>query len=110
MVMIKCPACDKEISDQAFVCPHCGKQLRKQKRGFLGKIFLWLFYGYNALMLWWMIAGMSGAAKHVATAASESEQTGAAIGTGLGFFMILFIWVLGDIITGLLVLVTKPKN
>ena len=110
MVMMKCPACDKEISDQAFKCPHCGKQLRRPQRGFFGKIFLWLFYGFNALMLWWMIVGMSGAAKQVATAASEAEQTGAAIGTGLGFFMILVIWVLGDIIIGLLTLITRPKD
>ncbi len=110
MSLIKCPECNKEISDSAFKCPHCGKVIKKAKRGIMGKIFLWLFYGFNILMLWWMISGMSGAAKEAATAVSEAEKAGAAIGTGLGFMMIIFIWVLGDIITGLLAIMTRPKN
>lgn len=110
MALINCPECNKEVSDQALKCPNCGKQLRKPKRGFVGKLFLWLFYGFNILMLWWMVAGMSGAAKVSATAVSEAEKAGAAVGTGIGFIMIVFIWVLGDIITGLLALMTRPKN
>lgn len=110
MTLIKCPSCTKEISDEAKTCPHCGKQLREPKRGFFGKLFLWIFYGFNALMLFWLIGGISGAADVASTAASDAERAGAAIGAGLGFFMIIFIWMIGDIITGLLALITRPKS
>lgn len=109
MSLIKCPECNKEVSDSAFKCPHCGKLIKKPKRGIMGKIFLWIFYGFNILMLWWMIAGTSGAAKHIETATSEAERAGAAIGTGLGVIMIIFLWALGDIITGFLAFMTRPK-
>lgn len=28
MALMKCPACDSEIPDQANACPHCGRALR----------------------------------------------------------------------------------
>ena len=28
MALIKCPECNKEVSDRAVTCPHCGYQLR----------------------------------------------------------------------------------
>jgi hypothetical protein len=34
MALIKCPACSKEVSDQADTCPACGQPIR---RGFLGR-------------------------------------------------------------------------
>jgi predicted nucleic acid-binding Zn ribbon protein len=39
MSLIKCPACEKEISPNAPTCPHCGEPL-KTKRGFGVIIFL----------------------------------------------------------------------
>jgi hypothetical protein len=30
MPLIKCHACEQEISDQAASCPHCGHPLQKQ--------------------------------------------------------------------------------
>ena len=39
----------------------------------------------------------------------EFEKAGAAIGTGIGVMAIFTIWVIGDIITGLLALMTRPK-
>ncbi|EEU4976284.1 zinc ribbon domain-containing protein, partial [Escherichia coli] len=29
MALIKCPECQKEVSDSALYCPACGKQLQK---------------------------------------------------------------------------------
>ena len=26
MALVKCPACEKDVSEDATVCPHCGKQ------------------------------------------------------------------------------------
>lgn len=31
MSLIKCPECEKEISDKAFSCPHCGYQFAGEK-------------------------------------------------------------------------------
>lgn len=108
MSLIKCPECSTEVSDTALKCPKCGVQLRKPKRGFFGKLFKWTFIGFNILMLIWLITGMNAATEGM-EAMSEAEQTGAAIGTGIGAAMILGVWVFGDIILGLFVLFTKAK-
>ncbi|MNR35776.1 hypothetical protein D3C85_1536430 [compost metagenome] len=60
-------------------------------------------------MGWWLIAGMRAATTAIDTAASSAEQAGAAIGTGIGAVMIIGLWVFGDIILGLFVLLTRPK-
>lgn len=31
MALIKCPECDREISDKATACPHCGYPISEQK-------------------------------------------------------------------------------
>lgn len=108
MALVKCPECGQEVSDSALDCPKCGKQLRKPKRGFFGKLFIWSFYLYNLLMVVWLIGGINSASK--IEAVSEAEKAGAAIGTGIGITMILIVWVIGDIITGLLALMTRPKR
>ena len=30
MALIRCPACGKNMTDIAFVCPHCGHPMRSQ--------------------------------------------------------------------------------
>lgn len=108
-MLVKCPECNAEVSDSALKCPHCGKQLRKPKRGFFGKIFLWLFYLFNIFMLIGVISGMNSASEIVSKAATEAEKAGATAGAGLGMTFMLFVWAIGDIITGLLALMTRPK-
>jgi hypothetical protein len=61
-------------------------------------------------MLLWLIFGIGGAAESIETAGSEAEQAGAAIGTGLGAMMIIFIWVAGDVVLGLMTLLTRAKK
>lgn len=107
MAIIKCPECGHEVSDSATKCPNCGKVICKPKRSFVGKIFLWLFYLFNVLMVIWLVSGLGSVADMETT--NEYEQAGAAIGTGLGVMFIMTIWVIGDIITGLLAFFTRPK-
>ncbi len=108
-MLVKCSECGAEVSDTALKCPQCGKQLRKPKRGVMGKIFLWLFYLFNILMLIWFVGGMNSASEIASQATSEAERAGAAIGTGIGATFVLFIWAIGDIITGLLAFMSRPK-
>lgn len=109
MALISCPECQTEVSDTALKCVKCGVQLRKPKRGFFGKLIKWSFIGFNILMAIWLIGGM-GAATDGMDAMSEAERAGAAIGTGIGVALILGIWMIGDVILGLFVLLTRPKS
>lgn len=108
MAMIACPECSESVSDSAIKCPKCGVQLRKLKRGFFGKVIKWTFVGFNALMALWLITGLGNVSQGY-DRLSESEQAGAAIGTGIGVVLILSIWVIGSIILGMFVLFTRPK-
>ncbi len=110
MALIQCPECQSEVSSEALDCPKCGKSLKKLQRSIFGKFIKWTFILFNLLMLWWMIGGMSSASQSISSEASSAGRAGAAIGTGIGFIMILIIWVFGDIILGLFTLLTRPKR
>ncbi len=109
MALTACPECTTEVADTALKCPKCGVQLRKPKRTFFGKLVKWSFIGFNLLMLAWLITGVGGASQEYAKITSDAGRAGAAIGTGLGLMVIGSIWVVGDLILGLLVLLTRPK-
>jgi hypothetical protein len=109
MALINCPECSAEVSDMALTCAKCGVQLRKPKRGIFGKLFKWTFILFNLIMAWWLIEGMSAATKAMEATTSGAEHAGAAVGTGLGAAIIIGLWVFGDIILGLFVLLTRPK-
>lgn len=110
MALVNCKECNAEVSDKALDCPKCGATLRKPKRSLFGKLVKWSFIGFNVLMLLWMILGVGGAAETIDTAGSDAEKAGAAIGTGLGAMMIIFVWVAGDVVLGLMTLLTRPKK
>lgn len=82
----------------------------KRKRGIIGKIFLILFWIFNGLMLWWLIAAFQISGEQLNAATSEAQKAGAAIGTGLATGMIMAIWMAGAVILGLLVLFTPGKT
>lgn len=79
-------------------------------RTLFGKIIKWVFILFNILMLVWLVGGFSAASQHVGNATSEAARAGAAIGTALGVGMIMTIWVMGDVIIGILVLLTRRKK
>ena len=110
MALTNCKECNAEVSEKAYECPKCGATLRKLKRSLFGNIIKFSFIGFNLLMLWWMVVGVGGAAQSIESAGSEAAQAGAAIGTGLGAMMIIFIWVAGDVVLGVLTLLTRPKK
>lgn len=76
----------------------------------MGVIIKWLFILFNLLMAFLTWQGMVSVGEVIDGAASEAERAGAAIGAGIGITGVLFFWVLGDVILGLLVLFTRPKK
>lgn len=85
-------------------------QIEKRKRGFFGKIFLGLFWVFNALMLWAVIAGAGASVDTAQSYASDAERAGATIGTALGMGFLLFVWVAGAVILGLFALLTRGNK
>lgn len=110
MAMIACPECETKVSDTAMKCPSCGVQLKVATRGFMGKLFKWVFILFNILMVIWLIGAFNVTGDAINTAGSDAEAAGTAIGAGIGMTMLFMLWVIGDIILGIFVLMTKPKS
>jgi UPF0716 family protein affecting phage T7 exclusion len=81
-----------------------------RKRGIIGKVFLLLFWLFNALMGFSLWAGLSRNGERLASLASDAERTGHMAGTALGAGMIVIIWAAGAVILGLLVLLTPGRT
>lgn len=107
MALIQCSSCTNNVSDTAFKCPSCGHQLRKPKRTFFGKIIKWTFILFNLFMIYWIIRYFGDASEVMQNA---GYRAGTTIGTGIGMMVIGTIWVIGDVIIGMLVLFTRPKT
>ena len=73
-------------------------------------ILKYVFFAFNLLMAFAMYEGYSENADKINNAASQAEAAGTAVGLGLGAFMLLVLWVMGDIILALLYLVARPTN
>lgn len=81
-----------------------------RKRGVFGMVMWWLFLAYNGLMGVAFFAGMKGAGDFTQHSADPAAKAGAAIGTALGAGMILSIWLIGALILGLIVALTRGKK
>lgn len=103
--IIECPTCEHKVSTSATSCPSCGAVLRKAKRGIFGKLVIFAFWGFNILMVLWIWAGTQGAVESQA----GLSGAGAAIGTGIGVTLLIFVWLIGAIILGIMALLTRPK-
>ncbi|MFA6219657.1 MAG: hypothetical protein WC692_07735 [Erythrobacter sp.] len=88
------PTIQKEVSD----------------RSFFGKLVKWVFIGFNLLMLIWLVAGFGVAGQSMDNTVNDAERAGAAIGSTIGIGLIVMVWALGDVILGILVLLTRRKK
>ena len=109
MALVECPECKTEVSDTALKCTKCGVQLRKPKRSFFGKLVKWGLIIFNIVMLVWLIGGMNSATEGM-QAMDEAQRAGTAIGAGIGGMIIAIIWAVGDVIGGIMFLVTRPNS
>lgn len=88
-----------------------------RKRGFFGKVFKFLFIAFNLAMLGWVVAYWMtlGHGWDQATNLPDPDmrgfaQGGYAIGATIGTSLLLFLWVAGDVILGLLTMFTRGKK
>ena len=79
-------------------------------RSFIKKCIQWTFIGFNLFMVLWMIVEVGGATKQIAEATTTAEKVGISIGTRLGTSIMIFIWVAGDVISGLFLFLSKAKK
>lgn len=81
----------------------------KGKRSVFGHMVLWSFLGFNVLMLMWLIGGV-----HMMTEGydqmSPAEQSGTVIGIGFGVFRVFVTWVIGCVILGIPLFLTRPSK
>lgn len=76
------------------------------------RVFTWFILAFNVVMLVWIIVGIS------STASTCDGLTGDAltncqagnVGVGLGATLLFIFWALGDVILGVLWLVTRPRT
>lgn len=84
-------------------------RVEREKRGFFGTVFKWLFIAFNVLMALWLFRYWSEIGGMMEDG-SEAYRTGAAIGATMGTGMLLFFWAAGAVILGLLTLVTRGRT
>lgn len=85
--------------------------ITKHQRGFFGRIWQVLFWLFQAAMVTLVVINLSAANTVIsADCAGESAcQAGAAIGSGLIAATGWFVWILGTIILGILMMATRGK-
>ena len=101
MAMIKCPECEKEISDQTYKCPNCGVVIKKPKRGITGIVFKTLFILFNTIMILWVISVLS--------LSSGDPEVDMGVAKAMGTGMLLFIWLIIGLPLGIMNYITRPK-
>ena len=81
-----------------------------RKRGFFGTIFKLLFIAFNLLMLVWLAAYWMQISDQYSHAGSEAAKVGTQVGTAIGSSFIIFVWAAGDVILGLLTLLSRGSK
>lgn len=84
------------------------KEIRK--RSFFGKIIKWAFIAFNLLMVIWLVSYWGSLGDISKQTGSEAGQAGVAIGGTIGSGLIIFIWMAGSIILGLITLLTRGQK
>lgn len=81
-----------------------------RKRGLFGKLMLGLFWTFNAVMLFAMIAGLGGAGAELEGMGSQAERDAASVGVFLGAGMILGVWFFGAALLGMMAIFSRGKT
>ncbi len=90
------------------------KQVVKHQRGFFGRVWQIIFWGFQALMIYSVFINVS-AVGEVGSECSGEEfsaacQAGVAIGGGIIATLGWFVWFLGTVILGIFMFATRGKQ
>ena len=85
-------------------------QREVRRRGFFGHVFKLAFILFNILMAAWLVSYWVAVSETLQSAQSEAERAGGAIGTAMGTGMLVFFWVAGSVILGLITLLTRGQR
>ena len=75
------------------------------KRSIFGHIAKYSFWCFNLFMALWVYLGLD-----VTVGKEGSLSPAESIGVGIGVTMLLILWVLGDIILGMIYFFTRPTR
>jgi hypothetical protein len=92
-----------------FAMPYI-ERIEKRKRGFFGMLFWLVFLAFNVLMGLWMFFAIKISSEHYQATADAASQAGTAIGGTIAVGILVWLWLFGDIILGLLVLLSRGKK
>ena len=73
----------------------------------------WVVFLFNLLMLAWVVIYATEVAHQAAACSGAYQQdcqAGTTIGAGIGTSLLILLWAAGDVILGVLWLVTKPRG
>ena len=76
-----------------------------RERTFFGRLIKWTFVAFNILMFAWIASYLSTVSE--IQVHSSAARAGKYIGSALGVGSLLTLWVIGDFIIGLFVLLTR---
>ena len=75
----------------------------------------WVVLGFNVLMVIWIVAGAASATHnpqcaHTAVLGAKACQNAANAGAGIGVGLLIGLWAFGDVILGVLWMVTRGRS
>jgi NADH:ubiquinone oxidoreductase subunit 6 (subunit J) len=85
-------------------------QREVRKRGFFGKLVKLAFIVFNVLMAIWLVSYWGSAARIIDTAGSDAGRAGGAIGVTIGTGFLMFFWLAGAVILGIIVMLTRGQR
>lgn len=75
------------------------------------RLFTWVIVAFNVLMLVWIVTGAASVSHSKCAGLSTQACTAAReVGGGIAVVALVALWVAGDVILGVLWLITRPRG
>lgn len=85
-------------------------QREVRKRGIFGLLVKWLFIAFNLAMIAWLVMTWNVLSRMDVPAGDAGAQAGRAIAGFASTWLVLTFWILGDIVLGILVLLSRGRR
>lgn len=84
--------------------------VEKRQRGFFGKIVSIVFWGWQVVMAFWFVSYLVDISQQYGQIPSDAGRIGTTIGGTIGVSIILWVWLFGAIILGLMMFFTRGEK